>query len=174
VSAPDGASPNFDAYGTWADDRIRVAKTVEGLEQITRLWTSREPFDFVGKYHSLKGAVLEPKPVRSPHPQLWFSGMGEYTVKKVLKKYGDTWLPPVPGLTEEEYERILSMINEGQGSAKGRRINVIFNGTLREISSSIEKYSEMGCEGAMLVRTPYEELASTMRKFVEVARSYEQ
>jgi hypothetical protein len=50
----------------------------------------------------------------------------------------------------------------------------MFNGTLPEIQSSIERYAKIGCEGVMLVRTPYDELPSAMREFQVMARSYKQ
>ena len=164
------SKPEFDAYGKWDDDRTRVAKTVEGLELITKLWTAREPFDFAGKYYSSRGAILKPKPIQQPHPPFWFGGRGQYMVKKVAAKYGDAWLPPVPGMQEDEYRRVLSLVREGVGG--GRAIKVMFNGTLPEILSSLDKYAEMGCEATMLVRTPFEDLPSAMRVLRKTAQSY--
>jgi len=162
----------FDAYSKWDDDRTRVAKTVEGLELITKLWMSSEPFDFNGRYYSSKGAILKPKPVQRPYPPLWFGGMGQYMLTKVVTKYGDAWLPPVPGIPEEEYRRVLSVVHRGEKG--GRAIKVMFNGTLPEIQSALDKYAKMGCEGAMLVRTPYDGLPSAMRELQRIARSYKQ
>jgi hypothetical protein len=48
----------------------------------------------------------------------------------------------------------------------------MFNGTLSEIKSGVEKYERMGCEAAMLVRTPYEELPGAMLELSEFSRSY--
>lgn len=162
----------FDAYGTWDDDRTRMGKTIEGLKIITKLWTSSEPFDFAGKYYSSKQAILEPKPVRKPHPPLWFGGMGEYMLRRVVTKYGDAWLPPIPGIQEEEFKRVLSILHRERHGMKKSAIKVIFGGTLQEILSGLDKYTDMGCEGVMLTKTPYEELPSTMQKFVETAASY--
>jgi alkanesulfonate monooxygenase SsuD/methylene tetrahydromethanopterin reductase-like flavin-dependent oxidoreductase (luciferase family) len=161
--------PEFDAYSSWDEDKIRVAKTVEGIKLMTKLWTSTEPFDFEGKYYTSRGAILNPKPVHQPHPPLWFGGRGEYLLKKVAAKYGEAWLPPVPGMSEEEYARILSLVH---GEGKARPLRAMFNGELPEIQSNIEKYTKMGFEGVMLVRTPYEKLPTVMREFEELARSY--
>ena len=165
------SKPEFDAYSSWDDDKIRVAKTVEGIELMTKLWTSTEAFDFNGRYYSSKGAILNPKPVQQPYPPLWFGGTGQYMLKKVAAKYGDAWLPPVPGMSEEEYKRVISLICE-RGERRGRRLKVMFNGTLPEIQSTIERYAKIGCEGAMLVRTPYDKLPSAMRELQAMARSY--
>ena len=165
------SKPEFDAYSRWDDDRTRVAKTVEGLELITKLWMAQEPFDFAGRYYSSQGAILKPKPVQQPHPPLWFGGRGTYMLKEIAAKYGDAWLPPIPGLQEDEYRRVLSLVRDGRERG-GRAVKVMFNGTLPEILSSLDRYAEMGCEAAMLVRTPYEDLPSAMRELRRTARSY--
>ena len=162
----------FDAYGTWADDRTRVAMTVEGLELMMKLWASDEPFDFDGKYYRSKGAILRPKPVTRPHPPLWFGGMGSYVLKRLVAKHADAWLPPVPGIPDEEYLRVLAAVRGGDGVERKRPVRVMFNGTLSEIKSGVEKYERMGCEAAMLVRTPYEELPGAMLELSEFSRSY--
>ena len=48
----------------------------------------------------------------------------------------------------------------------------MFNGTFPEIEGRIEKFAGMGCEAAMLVRTPYEELPGAMLELSEFCRSY--
>jgi alkanesulfonate monooxygenase SsuD/methylene tetrahydromethanopterin reductase-like flavin-dependent oxidoreductase (luciferase family) len=158
----------FEAYGRWEDDRTRVAMTVEGLELMMKLWASDEPFDFYGKYYTSKGAILRPKPVRRPHPPLWFGGTGRYVLKRLVAKHADAWLPPVPGMPDEEYLRVLAAVRGGRDPP----VRVMFNGTLPEIKSGIKKYEGMGCEGAMLVRTSHEELPGAMLELSEFSRSY--
>jgi dihydrodipicolinate synthase/N-acetylneuraminate lyase len=94
-------------------------------------------------------------------------------LKRVVARYGDAWLPPVPGISEEEYRRVLSITRE-EGGRRGRAIKVMFNGTLPEIQSTLEKYANMGCEGAMLVRTPYDKLPSAMRELQAIVHSCKQ
>ncbi|MDG6960574.1 MAG: hypothetical protein JRN47_07850, partial [Nitrososphaerota archaeon] len=60
----------------------------------------------------------------------------------------------------------------GDGVERKRPVRVMFNGTLSEIKSGVEKYERMGCEAAMLVRTPYEELPGAMLELSEFCRSY--
>ena len=161
----------FDAYSRWEDDRTRVSKTVEGIRLMTKLWESEEPFDFGGRFYSSKGAVLKPKPVQRPHPPLWFGAIGEYMLKSVTAKYGDAWVPPVPGIPEGEYGRIRSAIREGTAKT-GRAVKMMFNGTLPELRPMLQKYAGLGYEGAMLVRTPHDELPSAMRELQATAHSY--
>lgn len=85
--------PEFDAYSSWHEDRVRVAKTREGIQLIMKLWTSNEPFDFEGKHYRVKSAILEPKPVQQPHPPLWFGTTGAYMLR-LAKQYADGSVPP--------------------------------------------------------------------------------
>jgi alkanesulfonate monooxygenase SsuD/methylene tetrahydromethanopterin reductase-like flavin-dependent oxidoreductase (luciferase family) len=161
----------FDAYGKWEDGRTRMAMTVEGLELMLKLWASEEPFDFQGKYYSSKGAILRPKPLSRPHPPLWFGGTGSYMLKRVAAKYADAWVPPVTGIPDDEYRRVFEALRGG-GEKRDRPVKVMFSGTLPEIEAGIGRYAAMGCEGAMLARTSYEELPSAMLELSEMARSY--
>jgi alkanesulfonate monooxygenase SsuD/methylene tetrahydromethanopterin reductase-like flavin-dependent oxidoreductase (luciferase family) len=66
----------FEGYSVWEEPKVRVDKTVEGIEFILRLWGSEAKVDHKGRHYSAKGAVLEPKPTQKPHPPLLFGGVG--------------------------------------------------------------------------------------------------
>ncbi|HEY4657268.1 MAG TPA: LLM class flavin-dependent oxidoreductase [Candidatus Bathyarchaeia archaeon] len=83
----------FEAYAQWDSSKVRVEKTVEGVELILRLWTEGT-VDFQGKYFKAKGAVLEPKPRQKPHPPLIFGGMGPRMLQ-VAGRYADICLIPL-------------------------------------------------------------------------------
>jgi FMNH2-dependent dimethyl sulfone monooxygenase len=55
----------FEGHSEWNEPKIRVNKTIEGLELMVKLWTQKE-VTFEGKYYRAKAAVLEPKPVQKP------------------------------------------------------------------------------------------------------------
>jgi alkanesulfonate monooxygenase SsuD/methylene tetrahydromethanopterin reductase-like flavin-dependent oxidoreductase (luciferase family) len=55
----------FRGHSVWDEPKVRVDKTLEGLELILKLWGSHEKVDWKGKYYSTSGAVLEPRPVKS-------------------------------------------------------------------------------------------------------------
>ena len=63
----------FEGYSEWNEPKVRVDKTKEGLELILKLWTEDE-ITFHGKYYQTKRAMLEPKPIKKPHPTLFISG----------------------------------------------------------------------------------------------------
>ncbi len=48
----------------------------EGVELITRAWTSDEVFSFNGKYNKLRYVNVWPRPVQDPHPPIWIPGGG--------------------------------------------------------------------------------------------------
>jgi alkanesulfonate monooxygenase SsuD/methylene tetrahydromethanopterin reductase-like flavin-dependent oxidoreductase (luciferase family) len=156
--------PEFEAYSSWDDDEIRVAKTREGIELMRELWMSDKPVDFDGKYYKVTGSVLEPKAVQKPHPPLWFGTTGAYMLK-LAARYGDGWVPPVPGVSMDVYRTILKQLREEV--PQQRRIKLTFNGTLDELNQSLPTFAKMGFDGAILARTPPEALQKAIRKLAE-------
>lgn len=43
----------------------------EAVELIPKLWTAEEPVTFAGKYTTLPGRNVFPKPLQKPHPPMW-------------------------------------------------------------------------------------------------------
>jgi hypothetical protein len=92
---------------------------------------------------------------------------------RLAKRYGDGWLPPVPGVPMEVYERVLAQLKEDSRQHGGRNIKVSFNGTLNELAEKIPTFAELGFDGAILVRTPREEIPQTIRRLAdEIIPSY--
>lgn len=48
----------------------------EGVDLITRAWTSDQVFSFNGKYNKLRYVNVWPRPVQQPHPPIWIPGGG--------------------------------------------------------------------------------------------------
>jgi alkanesulfonate monooxygenase SsuD/methylene tetrahydromethanopterin reductase-like flavin-dependent oxidoreductase (luciferase family) len=59
----------YPAFGLAAVGR--VGRFTEGLEVMTRLWTS-ERVTFTGRFWTLHDAAVAPRPVQQPYPPLWF------------------------------------------------------------------------------------------------------
>jgi alkanesulfonate monooxygenase SsuD/methylene tetrahydromethanopterin reductase-like flavin-dependent oxidoreductase (luciferase family) len=74
----------FDGYSVWDGPKVRVDKTKEGLELMIRLWTEDE-VNFEGKFYVAKGAVLDPKPVQKPYPELLFGSTGSRMIRLAAK-----------------------------------------------------------------------------------------
>lgn len=67
-------------------DRMRAFR--EACEVIVRMWTE-EKATFHGRYHTIDGAINEPKGVQKPHIPLWLGGGGEKVTLKLVAKWGD-------------------------------------------------------------------------------------
>jgi F420-dependent oxidoreductase-like protein len=67
-------------------DRMKAFR--EACEIVIKMWTEEKPV-FQGKYHSIDGAINEPKGVQRPHIPLWLGGGGEQVTLKLVAKWGD-------------------------------------------------------------------------------------
>jgi alkanesulfonate monooxygenase SsuD/methylene tetrahydromethanopterin reductase-like flavin-dependent oxidoreductase (luciferase family) len=97
----------FRGYSTWDGPKVRVDKTLEGLELILKLWQSKEKFDWSGKYYHAEGVILEPKPIQSPHPPLLFGGISNRMLRMAGKHADICLIPSWAQLGREESKRIV-------------------------------------------------------------------
>ena len=79
----------FEALGVPV--RERGARTNEALEVIGRLWRE-DDVRFDGRFTTLPGVTLDPKPVQKPGPPIWVSGRSD-AAKRRCARYGQGWLP---------------------------------------------------------------------------------
>jgi len=160
----------FDGYSVWDGPKVRVDKTKEGLELMIRLWTEDE-VNFKGRYYEAKGAVLEPKPVQKPYPQLLFGGRGDRMLG-LAGRYADICYIMTMG--GESYEEGKAKVL-GAAERAGRADEVAFMAGpmgAREpydaggYSERIEAAAESGA-GYYLTAFPRDELIGSMRRFAE-------
>lgn len=59
----------------------------EACEIVVKMWTE-EKATFKGRYHSVDGAINEPKGVQKPHIPLWLGGGGEKVTLKLVAQWG--------------------------------------------------------------------------------------
>ena len=70
--------PEIEMFGApLIEHDARYEMAAEWLGIIKRMWTEDEPFDFEGRYYKVKGAVLDPKPIRRPYPVVMNAGGSE-------------------------------------------------------------------------------------------------
>ncbi len=79
----------FDACGVPVSER--GARTNEALALMRRLWTE-DKVTFKGRFTSVDGVTLAPKPVQRPHPPIWVSGRSDAAMERTAR-YGTGWLP---------------------------------------------------------------------------------
>jgi F420-dependent oxidoreductase-like protein len=70
----------------------RLERYAEGLEVVTRLLNSDEPFSYVGAYYNLHDAILLPRPVRPGGPKIVIGG--KKGVLALAAQYADEWNVP--------------------------------------------------------------------------------
>ncbi len=78
-----GASPAaYPAHGLSA--ARRATRFAEGLRLLTRLWT--EPrVTFAGEFYRVEDAAVEPKPLQTPHPPLWFGAHHDNALRRAVE-----------------------------------------------------------------------------------------
>jgi probable F420-dependent oxidoreductase len=85
-----GENPaEIEACGVPMSQRGRRADDV--LDIVRRLWTE-DAVDHDGRYATLRGITIEPKPVQHPHPPIWVSGRKDAALRRAAR-VGDGWLP---------------------------------------------------------------------------------
>jgi probable F420-dependent oxidoreductase len=94
----------FEACGVPVNER--GARTNEALEVMQRLW-SEEEVKFDGKFTTLPGVSLAPKPIQAPLP-VWISGRSEAAMRRCAR-FGTGWLPYM--YTPEKLAESLATIN---------------------------------------------------------------
>jgi|SRR5579875_466724 len=91
----------FEAFGIQRRDL--VARTLESLELIKRLW-SEDDITFEGKFFRLHDATCTIRPVQRPYPPIWLGGNADASVKRAAR-HGYAWMinphAPLPGLERQ-------------------------------------------------------------------------
>jgi FMNH2-dependent dimethyl sulfone monooxygenase len=78
-------------YGVPFDEHDdRYARTAEWLSVVDGMWNESE-FSFEGRYYSVDGAILEPKPLRRPRPTVYAGGEST-AAKALISQRCDAWL----------------------------------------------------------------------------------
>jgi alkanesulfonate monooxygenase SsuD/methylene tetrahydromethanopterin reductase-like flavin-dependent oxidoreductase (luciferase family) len=78
----------YEAFNVRREER--VARFVEGLQVIKRLW-SEEEVTHHGRFFHLSKARMALKPVQTPHPPLWFAANNDVAVERSARM-ADAWV----------------------------------------------------------------------------------
>lgn len=104
----------YPAFGITAERR--VARFVEGLRVMKRLWTE-ERVTFAGEFWRLEEAAMEPKPLQRPHPPLWFGARVPAALKRTVE-LGDGFIGAGSSTMAEFTEQVAQL--RGYLAAAGR------------------------------------------------------
>jgi probable F420-dependent oxidoreductase len=80
--ATGGRGRPFDAFGV--DAEKPVARFNEALALMKACWTEPE-INFDGHWWKLQGASMEPKPVQTPYPPVWFGGSAPAGMRRAVR-----------------------------------------------------------------------------------------
>jgi len=91
------------------DPKERVARLVEGLEIMERLW-SGEPVTYAGRHFTLDNVRISMPPLQRPRPPIWLAANSDGGVKRAAR-LGDAWLMN-PHTTLATLERQLALFRD--------------------------------------------------------------
>jgi probable F420-dependent oxidoreductase len=78
-----GGNPKvYPAFGLTAERR--AARFAEGLRVMKRLWTEPQ-MTADGEFYRLENASLQPRPLQTPHPPLWFGGHHPLALRRAVE-----------------------------------------------------------------------------------------
>ncbi len=100
----------YEALGE--DFHNRGRRSEEQVEVMRALW-AEESVTFEGKWHTIPGAGINPRPVRRSIP-VWFGGGRNDTVLRRIARLGDGWFPQgaPDAKMEEQLERFRGFVAE--------------------------------------------------------------
>ncbi|MBO0777375.1 MAG: LLM class F420-dependent oxidoreductase [Ktedonobacteraceae bacterium] len=79
----------YRAYGyDFPDGPTRLKQLRDAVRIIHAMWSEEEAV-YEGKYHSVRGAINQPKGAQKPHIPLLIGGGGEQVTLKLVAQYGD-------------------------------------------------------------------------------------
>ena len=137
--------PEHEAYGIpFPSYAERLGRLDETLTILKLLWTERES-DFAGRYHRLRGAPFEPKPVQRPHPPRVVGG-NSTPLLRVVARNAEQWAAGMgsPRFLEERAKRFEICCREiGRDPATVARstiVNVKFLETSQQVATYKRTY----------------------------------
>ena len=107
------------------DRKEAAARTEEAVVLMKRLW-SEENVTLEGRFFTVNGLTLLPRPAQKPHPDVWFGGISPPALRRV-GRLGEGWLPSF--IAVEEYKPMADAIREAAAAA-GREIDEEHYGAL--------------------------------------------
>jgi alkanesulfonate monooxygenase SsuD/methylene tetrahydromethanopterin reductase-like flavin-dependent oxidoreductase (luciferase family) len=105
---PGSYRGDYDACGI--DFSERWPRFSEALEILVTLLSSdnnsssSRPFDYKGKYYTLKDVLLTPKPVQKPHPPIYVGSWGSDIGLKRVAKYSNGWMASAYNITPTKFK----------------------------------------------------------------------
>ncbi len=106
--ATGGRERPFAAFGV--DPDKPVARFNEALALMKSCWSDSQ-IDFEGRFWTLHGATMEPKPVQKPHPPVWFGGNAPAGMRRAAR-FGDGFMGAGSQTTSRYAEQVAMVKDE--------------------------------------------------------------
>lgn len=106
--ATGGQQRPFAAFGV--DPDKPVARFNEALALMKSCWTDAQ-IDFEGRFWTLHGARMEPKPVQKPYPPVWFGGNAPAGMRRAAR-HGDGFMGAGSQTTARYAEQVAMVKDE--------------------------------------------------------------
>lgn len=167
-----GYKPEYLAYGFEFIEKgsVRLEQMKEALQMIVGLWTHSH-FTFHGKYFHVENAILEPKPLQTPHPPILIGGVGPKITLHLIAEMGDAcnlWGPPEEFAKQREtLKRHCEDIRRDESTIEKTTYDlVVCAANQSELKRKIERLHPKGVE-------PWMALVGTPAQLVDVVGEYE-
>jgi len=97
----------------------RGERANEILEAIKKIWTD-DIVEFNGDFYKIPKSIINPKPIRKPHPKILLGGFSQNTFERMIKD-GDGYIGALTG-PFEYFQNSITMFNESiETSARPRK-----------------------------------------------------
>jgi probable F420-dependent oxidoreductase len=166
----------FEALGE--NYRNRGRRVEEQVSLMRRLWTE-DLVDFEGKYHNVKQAGINPRPVQRPIP-VWMGGGAEQVLRRIAKM-ADGWFPQFrpDAKAAETLDRLRTYIRDAGREPEDVGIEgrvSMFNTPEGEWPAAIAAWRDLGVTHLSLntmgagLSSPQGHI-DALRRFIELARA---
>lgn len=104
-----GIGGDWDAGAFGIPEGRRVGRFMNVLNGIDALWQT-ERANLEGDFYSLGGTPMEPKPLQTPRPPVWFGARAEPAVRRAAR-HGDGWMGPGSS-SIETFEELVPLLKD--------------------------------------------------------------
>jgi F420-dependent oxidoreductase-like protein len=121
---------------------------------------TEEVFDFTGKYHTLKEAHFEPKPVQQPRPPFVVGGAGIKRTIPLAARWADHWNYPDYVYDPSDFAEKLTRLDEVCADIGRNRneieVSVQFrsDGEIAEVLDRADAYEDIGADHLLVSLVP--------------------
>lgn len=137
------AEEEIKAEGITHAKEDRYALMDEEVTILKALWTAEAPLDFEGRFHTLTGASIQPKPLQQPHPRFYLGGGSEEAWNLSARHsdvhlfWGDT--PERIAANIRDIRARAAKLGRGEAIGFGMRLQIICRETEEEALQAAER-----------------------------------